>query len=289
MFPEDLTKTGKVRRVPLDASTLGWLRNHRLVCEGIAQQAGVKLSKEAYVFSSSVDGLVFWRPDAVTRRFRTFRDAAGMDNVPLYSLRHQAATTMIDAGVDAKTASDQLGNSVATILSTYTRGRTEADVAAARRPQPRQDTGLWRGGQAGVDVRDGLFDLRGQIVGSDRRACGVPGDLAGKKHQLRPGGDGDLSVTIGVRETRGIQQFDRHDVAPGLAGITVASATLDRRPLSSRGQSFVAGAPGGSEVSSRLTTLSFCKVAASITPHTLLGRMYQYLSHSVRRTIGFIR
>jgi integrase len=131
MFPEDLTKTGKVRRVPLDRSTLGWLRDHRLVCEAIAEQAGVKLSKEAYVFSSSVDGLFFWRPDAVTRRFRTFRDAAGMDNVPLYSLRHQAATTMIDAGVDAKTASDRLGNSVATILSTYTRGRTEADVAAA--------------------------------------------------------------------------------------------------------------------------------------------------------------
>jgi integrase len=67
-------------------------------------QADVKLSK---------DGLVFWRPAAVPRRFRTFRDAAGMDNVPLYSLRHQAATKMIDAGVDAKTASDRLGNSVA--------------------------------------------------------------------------------------------------------------------------------------------------------------------------------
>ena len=54
-----------------------------------------------------------------------------MGAVPLYALRHQAATTMIDAGVDAKTASDRLGNSVATILSTHTRGRTEADVAAA--------------------------------------------------------------------------------------------------------------------------------------------------------------
>ena len=54
-----------------------------------------------------------------------------MGAVPLYALRHQAATAMIDAGVDAKTAPDRLGNSVATILSTYTRGRTEADVAAA--------------------------------------------------------------------------------------------------------------------------------------------------------------
>ena len=54
-----------------------------------------------------------------------------MGAAPRYALRHRAATTMIDAGVDAKAASDRLGNSVATIPSTYTRGRTEADVAGA--------------------------------------------------------------------------------------------------------------------------------------------------------------
>ena len=131
MFTEDLTKTGKVRRVPLDPSTLRWLRDHRAMCQARAEQVGVQLLPDAYVFASSPDGRDFWRPDAVTRRFRSFREKAGMGAVPLYSLRHQAATTMIDAGVDPKTASDRLGNSVATILSTYTRGRTEADVKAA--------------------------------------------------------------------------------------------------------------------------------------------------------------
>jgi len=46
-------------------------------------------------------------------------------------LRHQAATVMIDAGIDAKTVSERLGNSVATVLTTYTRARTAADRAAA--------------------------------------------------------------------------------------------------------------------------------------------------------------
>lgn len=131
MFAEDLTKTGKTRRVPLDPSTLRWMREHRAVCDERAAMAGIRLASDAFVFSTSVDGKAFWRPDVVARRFRYFREKAGMGAVPLYALRHQAATTMIDAGVDAKTASDRLGNSVATILTTYTRGRTEADVAAA--------------------------------------------------------------------------------------------------------------------------------------------------------------
>ena len=130
-YPEDLTKTGKTRKIPLDSSTLRWVREHRAVCDARAEEAGVRLAPESFIFASSVDGRSFWRPDVVSRRFRYFREKAGMGAVPLYALRHQAATTMIDAGVDAKTASDRLGNSVATILSTYTRGRTEADVAAA--------------------------------------------------------------------------------------------------------------------------------------------------------------
>ena len=130
-YPEDLTKTGKTRKIPLDPSTLRWVQEHRVMCDARAAQAGVRLDPESFIFASSVDGRSFWRPDVVSRRFRYFREKAGMGAVPLYALRHQAATTMIDAGVDPKTASDRLGNSVATILSTYTRGRTEADVAAA--------------------------------------------------------------------------------------------------------------------------------------------------------------
>ena len=91
----------------------------------------VTLSPDAYVFSDTVDGSGFWRPDSTSRRFRKLRVEHGLDDVTLYSLRHQAATTMIDNGVDAKTVSERLGNSVATVLGTYTRARTEADRDAA--------------------------------------------------------------------------------------------------------------------------------------------------------------
>jgi integrase len=77
------------------------------------------------------DGTGFWRPDSTSRRFRKLRIDHGLEDVTLYSLRHQAATTMIDSGVDTKTVSERLGNSVATVLGTYTRARTKADREAA--------------------------------------------------------------------------------------------------------------------------------------------------------------
>ena len=96
MFPEDLTKTGKTRRVPLDPNTMQWIRDHRRVCEVRARQVRGRLDDEAFVFAASADGRVFWRPDSVNRKFQYFRSRAGLPSMPLYALRHQAATTMID-------------------------------------------------------------------------------------------------------------------------------------------------------------------------------------------------
>ncbi len=128
---QDLTKTGKTRRIPLDRTVLGLLARHREERESVATMCQVTLSPDAYVFSDTVDGSGFWRPDSTSRRFRKLRIDHGLDDVTLYSLRHQAATTMIDHGVGAKTVSERLGNSVATVLGTYTRARTEADRDAA--------------------------------------------------------------------------------------------------------------------------------------------------------------
>jgi integrase len=128
---QDLTKTGKTRRIPLDRTVLALLARNRAERESVAMMCGIDLSPDAYVFSDTVDGSGFWRPDSTSRRFRKLRQERGLDDVTLYSLRHQAATTMIDNGVDAKTVSERLGNSVATVLGTYTRARTEADREAA--------------------------------------------------------------------------------------------------------------------------------------------------------------
>ncbi|MDQ1423797.1 MAG: integrase, partial [Acidimicrobiaceae bacterium] len=116
---QDLTKTGKTRRIPLDPAVIGVLARLRSERESVAQMCRVELSPDAYVFSDTVDGTGFWRPDSTSRRFRKLRMDHELDDVTLYSLRHQAATTMIDSGVDAKTVSERLGNSVATVLGTY--------------------------------------------------------------------------------------------------------------------------------------------------------------------------
>jgi integrase len=128
---QDLTKTGKTRRIPLDGTVLALLARYRAERESVATICRINLSPDGYVFSDTVDGSGFWRPDSTSRRFRKLRVDCGLDDVTLYSLRHQAATTMIDNGVDPKTVSERLGNSVATVLGTYTRARTEADRAAA--------------------------------------------------------------------------------------------------------------------------------------------------------------
>ena len=128
---QDLTKTGKTRRIPLDPAVIGVLARFRSERESVAQMCRVELSPDSYVFSDTADGTGFWRPDSTSRRFRKLRMDHGLDDVTLYSLRHQAATTMIDSGVDAKTVSERLGNSVATVLGTYTWARTKADREAA--------------------------------------------------------------------------------------------------------------------------------------------------------------
>ncbi len=128
---QDLTKTDKTRRIPLDGTVLDLLAGYRAERDSVAASCRIALSPDGYVFSDTVDGSGFWRPDSTSRRFRKLRLECGLDDVTLYSLRHQAATTMIDNGVDPKTVSERLGNSVATVLGTYTRARTEADRAAA--------------------------------------------------------------------------------------------------------------------------------------------------------------
>ncbi len=128
---QDLTKTGKTRQIPLDAGTIDVLTTHRRICEERAADAGTSIEQSGYIFSDSMDSSTFWRTDSTSRRFRWICDKSGVEGIPLYGLRHQAATTLIDKGVDAKTVSDRLGNSVTTVLSTYTRARTSADRSAA--------------------------------------------------------------------------------------------------------------------------------------------------------------
>ncbi|MEU7926366.1 tyrosine-type recombinase/integrase [Micromonospora sp. NPDC049107] len=56
-----------------------------------------------------------WHPNAVTQRFRRLIRKAGLPPIRLHDLRHSAATIALDAGVDIKVLSDQLGHSTTTL------------------------------------------------------------------------------------------------------------------------------------------------------------------------------
>ncbi|SCL17881.1 tyrosine-type recombinase/integrase [Micromonospora inyonensis] len=56
-----------------------------------------------------------WHPNAVTQRFRKLIRKAGLPPIRLHDLRHSAATLALDAGVDIKVVSVQLGHSTTTL------------------------------------------------------------------------------------------------------------------------------------------------------------------------------
>jgi integrase len=62
-----------------------------------------------------------WHPNLVTQRFRRLLRKAGLPPIRPHDLRHGAATMALDAGIDIKVVSEQLGHSTTTLtLDTYT-------------------------------------------------------------------------------------------------------------------------------------------------------------------------
>ncbi|MFF0371236.1 site-specific integrase [Micromonospora sp. NPDC005087] len=78
-----------------------------------------------------------WHPSAVTQRFRRLVKRAGLPPIRLHDLRHGAATFALDAGVDIKVVSDQLGHSTTTL----TRDTYQASSSGCTmKPQPPSPT-----------------------------------------------------------------------------------------------------------------------------------------------------
>lgn len=56
-----------------------------------------------------------WNPNTVSQRFRRLVARAGLPPIRLHDLRHVSATVALDAGVDIKVVSEQLGHSTTTL------------------------------------------------------------------------------------------------------------------------------------------------------------------------------
>lgn len=108
------TRAGE-RFVSLDADTVDLLKAHRT-----AQKRERLAWGEAY----RDHGLVFCRedgspmpPDRVTQHFKRIARDAGLPVIRLHEARHTAASLALEAGLDTKLVSDQLGHSTTRITS----------------------------------------------------------------------------------------------------------------------------------------------------------------------------
>jgi integrase len=126
------TKTHAERRLTLDHGSLDVLAAYREDVEAALAFAGVKLSRDAFVFSHQPDGLRPWRPNYVTLAFVRLARRECLEGLRLHDLRHFAATTMLVGGIDVRTAAGRLGHAQSsTTLDIYAHFVRAADERAA--------------------------------------------------------------------------------------------------------------------------------------------------------------
>lgn len=138
---EKETKTHQQRRIALDAETVALLRVYRQHRETLAQEIEVKIAKDGYIFSPSVDHSTWLKPNTVSQRYRRMCEQIGWD-MHLHQLRHYSATELISAGVDVRTVAGRLGHGGggSTTLRVYTAWLSEADQKAAQNMPVRMPT-----------------------------------------------------------------------------------------------------------------------------------------------------
>lgn len=103
------TKTHQMRRISLDAETVGVLDEHRARYIEQASALGVGPSDEAFVFSYRPLHDVPADPSWVSRRYGRMCSGLGIES-HLHALRHYTATELLTAGVDLRTVAGRLGH-----------------------------------------------------------------------------------------------------------------------------------------------------------------------------------
>jgi integrase len=115
------TKTGTVRTIALDDTTLGLLAEHRAQAETLAGLLGLsEVESGHFVFPAAGDPRRPCRPDNLTQAWERACARAGVTGVRLHDLRHFTATQLLGAGVDVRTVAGRLGHArTSTTLDRY--------------------------------------------------------------------------------------------------------------------------------------------------------------------------
>ena len=133
------TKSGRERRVALDARTLALLAGYRHQAELWADQAQVELAPDGYILTLDPTGSTPLKPDTVTAGFARATRRVGA-HPRFHDLRHMSASLLIGAGTDVRTVAGRLGHAGAsTTVRIYAhafevRDRQAAEVLGALLP-----------------------------------------------------------------------------------------------------------------------------------------------------------
>lgn len=103
-------KTHQQRRVALDPETVEVLGEHLARCRARAEELGIVLAADAFVFSGAPDGSAHLPPGTFTQRYNRLAERLAIDT-NLHKLRHYSATELVAAGVDVRTVAGRLGHS----------------------------------------------------------------------------------------------------------------------------------------------------------------------------------
>ncbi len=127
---EVATKAGSSKRPVLDPATLRLVRELLRRKQEAALRCGVRLDRDALLFSADVAGRVPVRPQLMTKRFARLRARLDLPGVRLHDLRHFAATSMLEGGIPVQTAAGRLGHAPETMLRRYSHFQPGSDRAA---------------------------------------------------------------------------------------------------------------------------------------------------------------
>ena len=109
------TKTGQGRTIPLPASTVEDLRQHKIdQDEAILEAKPGKYNNQGFVFAAE-NGEPLSDRNINQRHFKTILERAELPNIRLYDLRHTCATLLLSAGINPKIVAERLGHKSITL------------------------------------------------------------------------------------------------------------------------------------------------------------------------------
>jgi integrase len=124
-------KTGRERRVALDARILALFADYRRQAEQWAAQARVHLADDGYILALDPTGFTPLKPDTVTAGFARAARRVGAQ-IRFQDLRHMSALLLIGAGTDVRAVAGRLGHADAsTTLRIYAHAFEARDRQAA--------------------------------------------------------------------------------------------------------------------------------------------------------------